>query len=61
MARRAKKETSKGIGTKHLITVDPALPSFDGHPYFEKKAEAARKLLTKVGLPKELTKKVNVR
>jgi hypothetical protein len=61
MARKAKKQTSKGIGTKPLITVDPSLPSFDGHPYFEKKAEAAKKLLTKVGLPKELTQKANVR
>jgi hypothetical protein len=61
MPRKLKKETSKGIGTKHVVTVDPSLPSFDGHPYFEKKAEAAKKLLAKVGLPKELTHKANVR
>ena len=61
MAGKAKKATSKGIGTKPLITVDPSLPSFDGHPYFEKKAAAAKKLLAKVGLPKELTQKVNAR
>jgi hypothetical protein len=61
MTRKAKKEISKGIGTKPLITVDPSLPSFDGHPYFEKKVEAAKKLLTKVGLPKELTQKSKVR
>jgi hypothetical protein len=56
MPPKGKKKISKGIGTNPLITVDPSLPSFDGHPYFEKKAAAAKKLLTKVGLPKELTK-----
>ena len=61
MPPKGKKKISKGIGTKPLITVDPSLPSFDGHPYFEKKAAAAKKLLTKVGLPKELTQKANLR
>jgi len=61
MVRKFKKATSKGIGTKPLITVDPSLPSFEGHPYFEEKAEAARKLLKKVGLPKELTKRIHPR
>jgi hypothetical protein len=61
MAGKVKKGTSKGIGIKPLITVDPTLPSFDGHPYFEKKAATAKKLLGKVGLPKELTQKANVR
>jgi len=61
MARKEKKGTSNGIGTKPLITVDPSLPSFDGHQYFEKKATAAKKLLKKVGLPKELTQRVNTR
>ena len=61
MAGKVKKETSTGIGIKSLITVDPSLPSFEGHPYFEKKAAAAKKLLTKVGLPKELTQKAGVR
>jgi len=57
MARKEKKGKSNGIGTKPLITVDPSLPSFDGHQYFEKKATAAKKLLKKVGLPKELAQK----
>ena len=54
MPAKSKKTTSKRTGTESLITVDPSLPSFDGHPFFEKKAKAAKKLLEKVGLPKEL-------
>ncbi len=61
MAGKVKKETLKGVGTKPLITVDPSLPSFDGHPYFEKKAAAAKKLLKKVGPPKVLAQKANLR
>jgi hypothetical protein len=61
MAGKAKKLASIEIGIKPLITVDPSLPSFDGHPYFEKKAAAAKKLLKKVGLPKELTQKKTIR
>ncbi|HVU97869.1 MAG TPA: hypothetical protein VHE34_21745 [Puia sp.] len=59
MARKEKKAISKGIGTKPLVTVDPSLPSFEGNEYFEKKANAAKKLLKKVGLPKELTQRLN--
>ena len=61
MAKKEKKEISKGIDIKPPITVDPSLPSFDGHPYFEKKAAAAKDLLKKVGLPKELGQKANAR
>jgi hypothetical protein len=61
MARKEKKIKTNGIGTKPLIAVDPSLPSFEGHQYFEKKATAAKKLLKKVGLPKELTQRVNPR
>lgn len=57
MAGKANKGNSKTIGTKPLITVDPSLPSFDGHAFFEKKAAVAKKLLNKVGLPKELIRK----
>lgn len=60
MAAKGKKQISKRVGTKPLITVDPSLPSFDNHPYFENKAAAAKNLLKKVGLPKELTKKANL-
>jgi hypothetical protein len=57
MARGQKKHGVSGVGTKPLITVDPSLPSFDNHPYFEKKAAAAKEVLKRSGLPKELTKK----
>ena len=53
----AKKERSDPSGTKHLITVDPSLFSFEDHPYFKKKAAAAKALLEKVGLPKKLSQK----
>lgn len=61
MAGKVKKETSKAAGNKPLIIVDPSLPSFDGNQFFEKKAAAAKKLLKKVGLPKELARKANPR
>ena len=57
MAGKKRKAATKKVGTKPLITVDPSLPSFDGHTFFEKKAASAKKLLKKVGLPKELTRK----
>jgi hypothetical protein len=57
MSRKTKKETFAQIGTKPFITVDPALPSFEGHPFFEKKANAMKKLLGRVGLPKGINKK----
>jgi hypothetical protein len=61
MARKSKKEMLLGIGvgTQPLITVDPSLPSFEGHPFFEKKAARAKALLKKTGLPKQLAKKTN--
>jgi hypothetical protein len=59
MAKKPNKKPVTGVGTKPLITVDPSLPSFDGHPYFEKKAAVARETLKKVGLPKQLTKNAN--
>ena len=56
MAKRSKKERVNISGTKSLITVDPSLPSFEDHPYFKKKADAAKALLEKAGLPKQLSK-----
>jgi hypothetical protein len=56
----AKKQKSKKRNTstgQPLIVVDPALSSFEGHPFFEKKAANAKALLDKVGLPKELSDK----
>ena len=54
---RILKEALAGISTQPLITVDPSLPSFEGHPFFEKKAAKAKILLKKTGLPKQLSKK----
>jgi hypothetical protein len=57
MGQKSKKEILAGVGTKPLITVDPSLPSFEGHPFFEKKAAVAKALLKKVGLPKQFAQK----
>jgi len=57
MAKAQKKQSTSGVGTQPLITVDPSLPSFQNHPFFEKKATAAGEVLKRVGLPKQLTKK----
>jgi hypothetical protein len=57
MAKAQKKHSTAGVGTQPLITVDPSLPSFQHHPFFEKKAAAAKEDLKRVGLPKQLTKK----
>ncbi|MHA4808973.1 hypothetical protein ACX0G9_12745 [Flavitalea flava] len=59
MATKAKKEVQVGTGTQPLVTVDPSLPSFEGHPFFEKKAAKAKELLKKTGLPEQLTKKAH--
>jgi len=59
MLRKTKKEILVHVGTKPLVLVDPSLPSFEGHPFFEKKATAVKKLFQKVGLPKALKKKSN--
>ena len=57
MLRKTKKGNLVQVGTKPFITVDPSLPSFEGHPFFEKKANAVKKLFTRVGLPKGIGKK----
>jgi hypothetical protein len=57
MAKAQKKLSTGGVGTQPLITVDPSLPSFQDHPFFEKKTTAAKQVLKRVGLPKELGKK----
>jgi hypothetical protein len=57
MNRKPKKAVNVGISTQPLINVDPNLSSFDGHPFFEKKAAKAKATLKRVGLPKELSRK----
>jgi len=59
MARKSKKDAYSNVGTKPLISVDPTLPSFEEHPFFEKKAAKAKATLQKVGLPRQLTRKAN--
>ena len=57
MSRKIRKDTFVPICTKPFITVDPSLPSFEEHPFFEKKANAAKKLFSRVGLPKGIKRK----
>jgi len=44
---------------KHLpgITFDPDMPDFSKDPFFVKKAQRARTLIAKVGLPENQPKK----
>lgn len=52
MAVSEKKKKMVVISGSQLIAVNPSLPEFENHPFFEKKAKAAKTLLKKVGLPK---------
>lgn len=54
MSNKSKKRGITKVGIKPLVAVDPTLPSFEGHPFFEKKAQAVKRLLKKVGLPSHL-------
>ena len=54
MATKANKNNYVIIGSKPTIAVDPSLPEFENHPFFEKKAESVKKFLRKAGLPKSL-------
>lgn len=52
----SKKETS----TKKInAMITDSIGNYEKHPFFIKKATAAKTLLLKVGLPKQLTKKVH--
>lgn len=51
----SKKETSTN---KKTAVVSDSVGNYEKHPFFIKKAVAAKALLLKVGLPKQLTKKV---
>lgn len=51
----SKKENSTKKG--NAVETDP-VGNYEKHPFFIKKAVAAKALLLKVGLPKQLTKKV---
>ena len=41
---------------KAFAVVDPKLGNYEKHPFFVKKANAAKGLLKAVGLPKQLAK-----
>lgn len=47
--------TSNNKKKKPFGIVDPKVGNYEKHPYFVKKANAARKLLLRVGLPKVLS------
>lgn len=57
MSNRSKIDKAVRVGNKSFITVDPTLPSFEGHPFFEEKVKAAKKLLQRVGLPPRIARK----
>ena len=44
--------------SKPVTTVSPTVGDYEKHPFFVKKAEEAKALLQKVGLPEQLTAKV---
>ena len=57
MAISEKKKKIVVVSGSQLIAVNPSLPEFENHPFFEKKANAAKAVLKKVGLPKSLVSK----
>lgn len=52
MAGKRKKTALAAVDNQSLIIIDPSLPSFEGHPFFEDKAAKAKAILKKAGLPK---------
>jgi len=52
----SKKETSS---KKSSAIVSDSVGNYEKHPFFVKKATAAKALLLQVGLPKKLTKKAH--
>ena len=59
MILKGKNISKKEISTKeNNAFVSDNVGNYEKHPFFIKKAVAAKFLLLKVGLPKQLTKKV---
>jgi len=56
MAKATKNKTSKLKATKNGGIIDASVGNYEKHPFFIKKANEAKALLKKVGLPKELSK-----
>jgi hypothetical protein len=60
MSLKDKNISKKGTSTKKSsAVVTDSVGSYEKHPFFIKKAVAAKTLLLKVGLPKQLTKKAH--
>ena len=51
------KQKSKAKKQKPNGVVDSSVGSYEKHPFFVKKANEAKALIKKVGLPKEITRK----
>ena len=55
-----KKHIKKAAKERSGDTVRDTVGNYEKHPFFVKKAASARAYLSKVGLPKQLAKKVAV-
>lgn len=61
MATKKQNSTlSTAKGMKGKVIVNKNMPQYDQHPFFIKKAEEAKELLAKVGLPKQLSSKTSL-
>ena len=60
MSTKEKNTSTKRTTTKkNQVAVSENVGNYEKHPFFIKKNNAAKALLLKVGLPKELTKKAS--
>ena len=50
------KNKSKAKGKKHNAVIESKVGNYEKHPFFVKKANAAKTLLKAVGLPKQPAK-----
>lgn len=58
MSLKGKKHTKKKVSTNSAKAVlSDAVGNYENHPFFVKKNNAAKALISKVGLPKELITK----
>lgn len=60
MCAKSKSSTkSSSKSQKDAVIVSDQVGNYEKHPFFIKKANAAKNLIATVGLPKELTKKAH--
>jgi hypothetical protein len=57
MSLKTKSASSKKASKKTGAVVSDSVGNYEKHPFFIKKAVAAKTLLSEVGLPKQLSKK----